>query len=160
MDCRETALSTLRRCGPLWVHFGTTSNVSGGVPSTAALEVFRRERAVVLQRVEEDGRRRSAKQLWAIKDPRLSLTAPLWLTGLRTPACVLVHRHPADVALSLWRRLCGKSYAQQLSLREWARVWARYVASAVTACRGVPTAVIRHEELIDSPWPTLARPRW
>lgn len=50
--------------------------------------------------------RRSGREVgpWGWKDPRNSLTLPLWLDVVGTARVIHVRRHGVDVAASLWRR--------------------------------------------------------
>ena len=82
---------------------------------------------------------------WVWKDPRLSLTLPFWLTWvLRDARAVLVVRHPAEVAASLARR-------DGIGAEHAAWLWHRYTASAVLACRDLPTLVLSYARLMENP---------
>ncbi len=81
--------------------------------------------------------------LW--KDPRLCLTLPLWRDALRRPqAAVLVYRHPAEVADSLYSR-------DQIHPAQSLALWEHYTRSALAALEGMRVAVVRYEDVIDSP---------
>ena len=64
---------------------------------------------------------------WATKDPRLSLTAPEWLTRLTkdhrrpAPVCILTVRHPLGFANTMMR------YSSSLGLAHWGSIWMRYM---------------------------------
>lgn len=77
--------------------------------------------------------------LWALKDPRLCLLAPAWLRTIdamgMTTTCVVVVRHPEEVAASLYARDgLSRGYAFVL--------WGQYLLAALAAARGRPCVVI------------------
>ncbi len=66
-----------------------------------------------LERVPVDAQKRFSRNVpkiirdldthrpWVVKEPRLCLLFPMWRGHVETPICVLVHRPPIQVALSL-----------------------------------------------------------
>jgi len=79
------------------------------------------------------------------KDPRACLTLPFWRSLLPAPpAVVLVLRDPRAVAASLHER-DGFSTAYGLAL------WERHLRLALGAVAGLPTEVVRYEDLITDP---------
>ena len=77
--------------------------------------------------------------LWALKDPRLCLLAPAWLRTIdamgMTTTCVVVVRHPEEVAASLYAR-DGLSRGYTFVL------WGEYLLAALAATQGRPCVVI------------------
>lgn len=82
---------------------------------------------------------------WVWKDPRSCITLPFWTTALDvTPAVVLVHRNPLEIAASLSARDdLGKVYCLAL--------WERYLQSCLSAASGLPTLVTTYDEILDDP---------
>jgi GT2 family glycosyltransferase len=94
--------------------------------------------------------------VWALKDPRMCLLAPLWLDALRAAgsrvSAVLLARHPQEVAASLAAR-DGMDAASATLL------WARYMLEAERATRAVPRAIQTYDALLASPARLLERVR-
>jgi hypothetical protein len=65
--------------------------------------------------------------VWAIKDPRMSLTLPFWLPLVDRSAAIVCLRSPRDVAASLDARDPGGP----LSRRAWTGVWLDYTRAAL-----------------------------
>jgi GT2 family glycosyltransferase/glycosyltransferase involved in cell wall biosynthesis len=89
---------------------------------------------------------RASHASWAVKDPRLSLFAPLWVEAAREAGqplgAVVVVRHPLEVAASLASRDgIGEGRAMLL--------WLEYTAAAVAAAEGLPNAVVGYDQLLD-----------
>ena len=83
--------------------------------------------------------------LWALKDPRLCLLAPAWLQVIdalgMTTTCVVVVRHPEEVAASLYARDgLSRGYAFVL--------WGEYLLAALAAARGRPMVVIDYADFL------------
>ncbi|MFT5794979.1 MAG: hypothetical protein ACI9OF_003040, partial [Saprospiraceae bacterium] len=85
---------------------------------------------------------------WAVKDPRLSVFLPLWtavLDELDVPfQCLVLLRHPAEVAASLARR---NQFAQDLAYLNWLT----YSLSAEIGSRGYKRHMVQYEQLIAEP---------
>lgn len=83
---------------------------------------------------------------WAIKDPRLCLTAPLWRDVLHArgvrPVFLLMVRHPEEVIQSLPAR-GGSSLPDTTRL-----LWLRHLSEAERASRGYPRCVVAYEDLL------------
>lgn len=94
-----------------------------------------------------DGRSR-----WALKDPRLCRTLPLWLEaaagrGLET-RCLLVLRHPVEVAASLRARDgMGEEVAAML--------WLRHVLESLRASAARPRTLLTYDALMRDPQAAL-----
>jgi len=91
---------------------------------------------------------------WTVKDPRLCRLLPVW-TGLlaeagREPRVVLVHRQPAAVAASLFRR-------DGFSLEKASLLWLDHVLGAERWSRDLQRAVVGYDELLRRPVETLER---
>ena len=99
---------------------------------------------------------RAAHPLWAVKDPRLSLFAPLWVEAAREAGqalgAVLVLRHPLEVAASLAQR-DGIGTGRALLL------WLEYTIEAVAAAEALPHAVVAYDALLDDWRACIARLR-
>jgi predicted nucleic acid-binding Zn-ribbon protein len=85
---------------------------------------------------------------WVTKDPRLSLTVPLWSPLLDAPFFVVCHRHPGEVAYSLRNR-------DGLPLDTGAALWDVYNVEALRHTRGRPRAFVRYSDLIEQPVATV-----
>ena len=84
-------------------------------------------------------------RLFAVKDPRLSLLAPLWIEALHAadvrPTFVITIRHPHEVAASLARR-DGLTAAQSQLL------WLQHLVDAERATRGQRRVFVHYERLL------------
>jgi hypothetical protein len=80
-----------------------------------------------------------------LKDPRLSVLAPLWMRALqktgREPAVVIVVRNPVEVAQSLARRN-GFPTAKSLLM------WTSYMIAAERDTRGFPRLAVHYPDLL------------
>ncbi|MDE2246286.1 MAG: glycoside hydrolase family 99-like domain-containing protein [Xanthomonadaceae bacterium] len=90
--------------------------------------------------------------LWALKDPRLCLLAPAWLRAIdamgMTTTCVVVVRHPEEVAASLYARDgLSRGYAFML--------WGEYLLAALEASQGRPCVVIDYAGFLTDWRPAL-----
>ena len=96
----------------------------------------------------------SGNPIWAVKDPRLCLLVPLWCSILDElaiePACVIVHRHPAEVAASLAQR-DGFSAEKSVGL------WLHHNLAAELSTRDLPRGFVSYDELLENPVETLSR---
>ena len=85
----------------------------------------------------------TGQSVW--KDPRNCLTLPFWLDVLDvTPAIVLVHRSPVEVALSLLRR-------DALPINHSLALWERYLRTSLGVAAALPTHVVDYRLLLDDP---------
>jgi hypothetical protein len=93
-------------------------------------------------------------KLLLVKDPRLSLLAPLWIEVLSAkrvrPVFVITIRHPDEVAASLAER-DGFSFARS----RW--LWLQHLAEAERATRGHPRVFVHYERLLADWRSELAR---
>jgi glycosyltransferase involved in cell wall biosynthesis len=84
-------------------------------------------------------------RLVLIKDPRLSLLAPLWTNALQgtsmRPAFVVVVRHPDEVAASLGKR-------DDLSIAHSRALWLQHMVESVRATRGHPRVFVHYDNLL------------
>jgi hypothetical protein len=92
--------------------------------------------------------------LVAVKDPRMCLTAPLWIEAFEACGyevqCLLVVRDPREVADSLQAR------------EKWPRdpiflLWAHYMMESVLATRACRRSLITYDQLLDDWRGTLRR---
>lgn len=89
---------------------------------------------------------------WALKDPRLCRTLPLWLEaaadrGLET-RCLLVLRHPVEVAASLRAR---DGMAEEIA----AMLWLRHVLESLRASAARPRTFLTYDALMRDPQAAL-----
>ncbi|MEO1084315.1 MAG: sulfotransferase [Acidobacteriota bacterium] len=89
-----------------------------------------------------------ASKAWALKDPRLSRTAPLWHRALERLGAdarhVIVLRHPDEVAASLAVR-------DGFSREKSDLLWAEHMLDAERHSRGRRRAVVDYRQLLDDP---------
>jgi GT2 family glycosyltransferase/glycosyltransferase involved in cell wall biosynthesis len=99
---------------------------------------------------------REAHALWAVKDPRLCLFAPLWSEAVPAAGsalgAVLVARHPLEVAASLAAR-DGIGEGRALLL------WLEYTLAAIAAAEALPHAVVGYDALLDDWKATIGKLR-
>ncbi len=99
---------------------------------------------------------RFPQPVWAIKDPRMSLLAELWLGAMSDagfqPGVLLLARHPHEVADSLATR-DGMAHGKGMLS------WARHMLAAERASRGLSRIVVTYDQLIDDPAAVLRRIR-
>lgn len=82
---------------------------------------------------------------WVAKDPRICITLPFWRSTLARPlVTVLVLRHPVEIAASHASR-DGFPLAFGFAL------WERYMQHALRALAGLPTLLVRYDELLADP---------
>ena len=103
-------------------------------------EIDRIRRTGLLTELRRDFASWSTARDWFDKDPRLSLTLPVWDEVLlrRAPAIICI-RHPAEVALSLSLRE-GMPYEYGLIL------WICYNKSIASLCSGRDTLVVDYQQ--------------
>ena len=81
---------------------------------------------------------------WAIKEPRLCLLLPIFLSVIRDPAVVLVVRDPVEVAQSLRRR---NGFATPVGLA----LWEGYICAALRHSAHLPRLILNYHDLLASP---------
>jgi len=95
-----------------------------------------------------------ADALWAIKDPRMCLTAPLWIRAAEAQGyevdCLFVVRDPSEVVRSLHAR------------NDWAQaplylMWVQYLMEAEAATRRCRRSLITYDELLGDWRATMGR---
>jgi len=95
----------------------------------------------------------AATPLFALKDPRLCRLLPLWaplLQSLETrPACVLVVRHPLEIAASLARRDGALPSRSHL-------LFLQHMLPAERETRGWPRSIVLYDELV-ADWRGVAK---
>lgn len=105
---------------------------------------YREELAAIIER------NFSVFPLWAVKDPRLCRFVPLWRQVLAETnpdvGCLLMLRHPSEVAFSL-RQRDGIQRPHALLL------WLRYVLDSERDSRGLPRVIVTYDELLND-WRT------
>lgn len=116
------------------------------------------------------GLRRSQRwpTVWGWKDPRNSITLPLWRRCISECRVIHVYRNPADVALSLMRREQARYQIQlkRSTLRSFrcldrelgAHLWTHYVTDCLRARQDWPKGLwfdLCYEDLSTAPLRTL-----
>ena len=109
-------------------------------------------------------------QLWGWKDPRNTLTLPVWLAIFPDARVIHVVRNGLDVALSLHRReprrliqrLRGKPARETImvppTISRGYALWSTYVRLALDLeALGTPWFTLRYEELVLDPGAAIAR---
>jgi hypothetical protein len=89
---------------------------------------------------------------WGFKDPRLSLTLPVWRPLVPDMRCVVCVRHPLDVAASLERR-DPVAHPRERSIV----LWLRYTAAALRESEGLPRMCLFFDDFFDAFDSQLAR---
>jgi alpha-N-acetylglucosamine transferase len=88
---------------------------------------------------------------WILKDPRLSLTLPLWLPlfAKERDDCVIIviTRDPYEVALSMKMRRGGR----KMDLRSNVALWEHYLHAIIENTRGIPLIHVMHSQLMSDP---------
>jgi len=97
------------------------------------------------QRLEEVFRRDFQSSLWVLKDPRVCRLFPLWRDMLESHdvdlCCVLILRHPGEVAASLEKR-------KKLCTEQSLLLWLRYVLESEMHTRDCNRTVTTYDRLI------------
>src|SRR6266511_3537783 len=75
------------------------------------------------------------------KDPRTTLTLPLWRTFVPQPLYVICLRNPIDAIASIQRRP-----EPTLPTRAWGELWLEYTARALRDTAGRPRVVVFYED--------------
>jgi hypothetical protein len=90
---------------------------------------------------------------WALKDPRLCRTLPLWLEAAASAGvearCLLILRHPAEVAASLRAR-------DGMDAEVAALLWLRYVLESLRGSAACVRSLLTYEALMRDPYAALA----
>lgn len=76
---------------------------------------------------------------WVMKDPRMSVTLPLWMPHMRSARFVLCVRSPLSVAESLQTR-------DRMSLAQGLQLWYQYTWLAMKHTLGHPVLVMHYEQ--------------
>jgi len=110
------------------------------------LVITETERNVRIKRfLEKLWNRDHAQNGFIIKDPRISLTFPVWEHYLGDPFIIIMVRHPAAVARSMLRRDTALYEALGYQL------WIRYTWSAMQNSAGHKTMVIDYDRFVENP---------
>lgn len=100
-----------------------------------------------LEHARTQFRSRLPDRSWYWKDPRLSLTLPIFLGMLEAgerPYAVVPFRHPIEVALSHRKR-------DELALPVGLALWEAYVQCAMRAVEGLPTFFVDYSKALAEP---------
>ena len=108
------------------------------------------EMAAFVRRIMHTMKAQLPREHWLIKDPRLTLTLPVWRRAvLDRCAAVLVVRDPMEVAWSIALRN-GVPTLSGLAL------WSAYNRAALRGLGGLPVYVCSYDELVADPHAQLA----
>ncbi len=122
-------------------------------PAAIAAAASKGVRAMLADYVSRD---RGAHRNWAVKDPRLSMFADLWVDAARTPgirlAGVMMVRDPEEVAQSL-------SVRDGLPNGQGQLLWLEYTLAAMEQADNLPLVVSTYDQLMDEPVRVLERIR-
>ncbi len=163
----------LRLAGATWDQPGPVDRLLAD-PARRGEAVARLRRAMRSPaRARYTGRQRLAGRPWGWKDPRTTLTAPLWLELFPEGRVVHVVRHGVDVAASLvqrnrteppprWRRPPATPFARgggRGTLEAGLELWEDYVRRGreLVAAQGHLAVELRYEDLLAAPRPHLRR---
>lgn len=132
--CNETPedLSGLGWLFGAWLNLDKLS--TGGVDGQHRIPEF-------LSRLHEHDPRCSQ---YIVKDPRLSLTFPIWSRHVVRPVIVMLLRNPASVAASLWHR-------NRLDPLLSHSLWLRYTHAALLNTTKHPAFIVDFDQLVESP---------
>lgn len=83
---------------------------------------------------------------WLVKDPRLCLLLPQWLSLLESPACIVVVRDPREVAASMREGPRGAYTSHYLIA-----LWEEYLRNVLTALRGRTVLFVDYASMLDDP---------
>jgi len=84
-------------------------------------------------------RRNVPKSPWVIKDPRLSLTAPLWLSLSKSPLCIILLRDPVELS---FRFLSYNQPGDAFNVKEWSQIWEEYTVRPLSACLSTNSPIV------------------
>ena len=90
-----------------------------------------------------------SERSWLLKDPRLTITWPLWEKALADAVIVYVYRNPFAVAASLQRR-------NDFPLSFGFALWEYYNQSAITALQGSDVVCLSYEAIAADPMGVMA----
>lgn len=131
----------LSREGAIWLRVGPLA-----LPSPTAAMLSQMDEAISQSFGDADR--------VMVKDPRLSLTLPLWRAWIEArdirAAVLIALRDPREVAHSLARRNGLGTEAAMLS-------WINHTLSAVAGSEGLPRQIVLFPDWTQDPAPTLAR---
>lgn len=139
-DVTELNDAILAAAGADWSH---VSHLDSGQFGGAEFAPLQRRARRILERLEPH-------QPWVIKDPRMCLVFPLWRPLIESPVCILVHRSPEEVALSLNRR-------DGFPLEFGVALWEKYTREALLASKGLPRAIVSYHDLVTRPMAAVDR---
>eukprot|EP01113_Clastostelium_recurvatum_P035999 TRINITY_DN5074_c0_g1_i7.p1 TRINITY_DN5074_c0_g1~~TRINITY_DN5074_c0_g1_i7.p1 ORF type:complete len:721 (+),score=180.90 TRINITY_DN5074_c0_g1_i7:104-2266(+) len=134
--------------GPWYMGMGF--NVSAITP--AQEDTFMMQATKVIERTRRSG------GVHFLKDPRMCLTMAMWrpllLQDGNPLVCVIPYRHPMHVASSI---VGFKGQTDGLNISDALLVWEKYHVSALKACQGLPTILVRQDEMLHDPYGAMLR---
>lgn len=145
-EVRQVNDALLKALNHSWISLCDFDSISAldPIPANLPRDVEAAARAFVADAMERAQAARSP--LWAVQEPRLSLTLPYWQQLLRpaTLHCVLMHRAPLEVAELLHRH-------NDVTIDAGIAIWEAYYTSVLNACRGKAVHVVSHKRLLKHP---------
>ena len=93
-----------------------------------------------------------AHRPWFVKEPRLCVLFPIWRRVLETPVCVHIHRNPLDTATSL-------NVRNDIPIDVGLALWEFYNSCVLAYTVGIPRLLLRYEDLLSAPSPTVLKLR-
>jgi len=84
----------------------------------------------------------------------MCLTLPMWLKALdKNFVCILVYRHPVEVAI----RLSRFRTRPPLSFVDWLSLWENYTVGSLTGCLGMTKIIVTQKQLGEQPLEATTR---
>jgi hypothetical protein len=97
-------------------------------------------------------RRRAKWSSWIWKDPRFCITLPAWRPILGDPICLIIWRHPREVADSLYNR-------NKFPIGASTVLWEVYCRASIANTEDLPRLLCSFDDLLAEPKPNIARVR-
>jgi hypothetical protein len=137
-------------------HWGNPSALQDWLHSKAPKAAL--EASDVMSNLQQNGYQSG---LWGVKDPRLCLTAPLWLRAFPDGSSVIIHRDPLSVLGTFpedYAYFTPGKRSPLSNLPFWSQLYAIYYQSlrqiSVSASRVIE---LRYEDIAANPIPSLSR---
>ncbi len=86
----------------------------------------------------------NAHRPWVMKDPRMCITLPCWLSELTAPVAVIASRHPLEIARSLELR-------NAMPLEYGLALWEYHAAATIRHAHALPKVFTTYESMLENP---------
>ena len=153
--------SLLARVGAHWANPGPFLTALG---DSDFLEECRRYAIAALAESVESYGMSEISMGWGFKDPRNTLTLPIWRSCFPEAKMLYIYRNGLDVSLSVHRREMRRWVNRSSEKRMFPptiaaayRLWALYVEAVQIEKKGDHWLSMRYERLLDSPAEEVAR---